>query len=160
MGKQLRRRDVVTWLGVGVVVAPVFTSSTANAAAPDAVAAPGPQTKSTQSLPFRSLEPGMSLYGEWQVEAVHGPIDGAVAVHLRDGAHAFRLNVLKRDDSGVPGVGQSTSLSVYVCNNGGPTAEREGLAARALAAWLEHYERTGLKLPSLVTLQQHSRATL
>lgn len=159
MDKTLRRRDVVTWLGVGVVVAPVLGSSLAIAAEPDLVAAPGPQGKSAEELPFRTLEPGMSLYGLWQVEAVH-PIDGVVAVHLRDGAHAFRLNVLKRDDSGAPGVGQSTSLAVYVCNKGGPTAEREGQAAIALASWLEHYERTGLKLPSLVTLRQHSRASL
>ncbi len=157
MRKQLRRREVVTWLGVGAVAVPVLGSSAVLAAPPDAVAAPGPQGP---ELPFRSLEPGMSLYGVWQVEAVHGPMDGAVAVHLRHGAHAFRLNVLKRDDAGIPGVGQSASLSVYVCNHGGPTAEIEGQGARALAAWLEHYERTGLPLPKLVTLRQHATAQL
>lgn len=166
MNKELRRRDVVTWLGVGVAVAPVLGASTAFAAPPDAVAARGPQLKPGQTpevLPFRSLEPGMSLYGVWEVEDVHGPAMGAVAVHLRDlkePAHRFRLNVLKRDDAGIAGVGQSRSLSVYVCNNGGPTQEREGQAARALAAWLEHYEKTGLPLPSLVTLRQHSTAQL
>ena len=95
----------------------------------------------------------------WEVEQVHS-IEGAVAVHLRDGAHQFRLNVLKRDDAGIPGIGQSRSLSVYVCNNGGQTQEREGQAARALAEWLEHYEATGLPVPKLVTLRQHARAQL
>ena len=166
MRKTLRRRDVVTWLGVGALAVPVLGSSAVLAAPPDEVASPGPQPHagaSSEALPFRSLEPGMSLYGVWEVEAVHGPIAGAVAVHLRDKkelSHRFRLNVLKRDDSGLPGVGQSRSLSVYVCNNGGPTQEREGQAARALAAWLEHYERTGLPVPSLVTLRQHSIAQL
>lgn len=150
----LRRRDVVTWLGVGAVVAPAL-----------AVAAePSVQTVTAgmdpEEMPFKSLEPGMTLYGVWQVEAIHGPFQGGVAVHLRDGAHHFRLNVLKRDDEGIPGVGQSRSLSVYVCNHGGPTAEREGQAARALASWLEHYEATGLRVPSLVTLRQHAAATL
>ena len=151
--KSLRRRDVVTWLSVGAVASPLLHAPTAVAASP----APASGGKSS---PFRSLEPGLSLYGVWQVEAVDGPTQGAVAVHLRDGARVFRLNVLKRDDDGIPGVGQSRSLSVYVCNNGGATQEREGLAARALAAWLDHYERTGLKVPELATLRQHAAAQL
>ena len=60
----------------------------------------------------------------------------------------------------IPGVGQSRSLSVYVCNNGGQTQEREGQAARALGEWLEHYEATGLPVPQLKTLRQHARAQL
>lgn len=155
----LRRRDVVTWLGVGAVAA----GSTALAAAPDAVAGAGQQPlkpgQQPEALPFRSLEPGMTLYGVWAVQEVHAS-HGGVAVHLRDGAQLFRLNVLKRDPDGIPGVGESKSLSVYVCNNGGPTQEREGQAARALASWLEHYEATGLPLPKLVTLRQHASAQL
>ena len=147
----LRRRDVVTWLGVGAIAAP----SLAAAAAPASAATPAPG----EPLPFRSLEPGLTLYGLWEVEAVHA-IGGAVAVHLRDGAHHFRLNVLKRDDEGIPGVAQSRSLSIYVCNQGGPTQEREGQAAHALASWLEHYEATGLPVPKLVTLRQHATAQL
>lgn len=148
----LRRRDVVTWLGLGAVIAPVV----AFAAPPDRVAGTQP---SSEALPFRSLEPGLSLYGVWTVSAVHA-INGAVAVHLRDAEREFRLNVLKRDDTGAAGVGQSRSLAVYVCNNGGPTVEREGQAARALAAWLEHYEATGLPVPKLVTLREHATAQL
>ena len=148
----LRRRDVVTWLGVGAIASPVL------AAAPNAPTPTIPNAPA-EPLPFRSLEPGLSLFGVWEVEAVHS-ILGAVAVHLRDGEHHFRLNVLKRDDAGIPGVGQSRSLSVYVCNRGGPTEAREGQAARALGEWLEHYERTGLPVPSLVTLRQHATAQL
>ncbi|MDP1823181.1 MAG: hypothetical protein Q8L48_08070 [Archangium sp.] len=138
----------MTWLGVGAIAAP-------------ALAAPPPATTQApgEPLPFRSLEPGLTLFGVWEVEAVH-LIQGAVAVHLRDGADHFRLNVLKRDDSGIPGVGQSRSLSIYVCNHGGPTEEREGQAARALGEWLEHYEATGLPVPKLVTLRQHAIAQL
>lgn len=149
----LSRRDVVTWLGVGAVVA-----GPALAASPDVGGSKPSAAPSDQ--PFRSLEPGMSLYGVWQVEAIHGPIKGAVAVHLRNGTQQFRLNVLKRDDDGIAGVGQSRSMAVYVCNNGGPTQENEGKAARALAAWLDHYEQTGLPVPQLVTLRQHSTAQL
>ncbi len=145
---RLHRRDVVTWLGVGAIAAPVL-------AAPPAVVPQAPG----EPLPFRNLEPGFSLFGVWEVEAVHA-IGGAVAVHLRDGEHHFRLNVLKRDDAGVAGVGQSRSLSIYVCNKGGPTLEREGQAARALGEWLEHYEATGLPVPRLVTLRQHATAQL
>lgn len=147
----LRRRDVVTWLGVGAIAAPAL-------AAPPASSTPVAQP-SGEELPFRTLEPGLSLYGVWEVEAVH-LIEGAVAVHLRDGEHHFRLNVLKRDDTGVAGVGQSRSTSIYVCNNGGQTQEREGQAARALGEWLEHYEATGLRMPKLVTLRQHATAQL
>jgi hypothetical protein len=144
------RRDVVTWLGVGAVV----TGANALANAPEVP----PQTPAAPPSPFRTLEPGLSLFGVWTVDAVHGPVDGAVAVHLRDGDHLFRLNVLKRDVAGASGVGESRSLAVYVCNGGGPTMEREGQAARALAAWLDHYEQTGLPVPQLKTLAQHAPA--
>ncbi len=147
----LRRRDVVTWLGVGALAAPALAASPATVA---------PARQVHGDLPFRSLEPGMSLAGVWTIDAIHGPIEGAIAVHLSEGEQRFRLNVLKRDDAGIPGVGQSRSLSVYVCNSGGPTREGEGQAARALAAWLDHYEKTGLPVPTLVTLRQHSTAQL
>jgi hypothetical protein len=143
-GMNVTRRDLLTWLGVG-------------AAATPALAGKGePDPSAPNVSPFRGLEAGLSLYQVWMVEAVYGPTHGAVAVNLRDGEHLFRLNVLKRDPHGVPGVGNSRSLSVYVCNSGGPTAEREGQAARALAAWLEHYEQTGLPVPELQTLAQHA----
>lgn len=141
------RRDLITWLGVG-------------AAATPALAGKGePDPAAPNVTPFRGLEAGMTLFQVWSVEAVYGPTHGAVAVHLRDGAELFRLNVLKRDDAGPQGVGQSKSLAVYVCNHGGPTAEREGQAAKALASWLEHYEATGLPVPQLQTLREHAPAS-
>lgn len=147
----IRRRDVVTLIGAGAVA----VSVPALAEVPVSHAGtPAP----AKSEAFRGLEAGLR-WGPWEVEAVHGPTHGTVAVHLRDGENHFRLNVLKRDDTGVPGVGQSKSLAVYVCNDGGPTVEREGQAAFALAAWLEHYERTGLPLPKLITLREHARDT-
>lgn len=144
------RREVVTWLGVGAVV----VGSEAFARAPAATEA----APSAPRSPFRHLEPGLSLYGVWTVEAVH-EVEGTVAVHLRDGEHAFRVNVMKRDPLGAAGVGESRSLAVYVCNGGGPTMEREGQAARALAAWLDQYEATGLPVPALRTLTEHSAAS-
>jgi hypothetical protein len=107
--------------------------------------------------PFPGLHAGLTLSDRWTVDAVHDPSHGAVAVHLHEGDRTFRLNVLKRDDAGIPGVAQSRSVSVYVCNDGGPTAESEGQAAQALAAWLDQYEANGGHVPSLVTLAEHSR---
>lgn len=144
------RREVVTWLGVGAVVAgSEALAGTPKTRAPSATPEP---------TPFRSLEPGLTLFGVWTVEAVH-QVQGAVAVHLRNGEHTFRLNVLKRDPSGAAGVGESRSLAVYVCNGGGQTMENEGQAARALASWLDHYEATGLPVPNLQTLAEHAAAT-
>ncbi|MFT3713021.1 MAG: hypothetical protein QM817_35660 [Archangium sp.] len=142
------RRDLITWLGLGAAATPAFAGKGE------------PDPSSPNVAPFRGLEAGMSLYGVWKVEAVYGPTHGAIEVQLRDGEHLFRLNVMKRDPNGTPGVGNSQSLSVYVCNNGGLTAEREGQAAKALAAWLEHYVQTGLAVPELQTLQEHAPAQL
>lgn len=155
---KLTRREVVAAIGVGAVT----VSTGALAAAPSTVSTPVETLvdPSRHANPFPGLERGAKLVGVWTVDAVHVPHQGAVAVHLSDGDHLFRLNVLKRDPAGVPGIGESKSLSVYVCNNGGgqrPTAEREGQAARALAAWLDSYEAHGGRLPELSTLRDHAR---
>ncbi|MFO0598951.1 MAG: hypothetical protein U0228_26825 [Myxococcaceae bacterium] len=142
------RRDMITWLGLGAAATPALAGK------------PVPADNAPTVAPFRGLEAGMTLFNVWSVDAVFGPTHGAVAVHLRDGEHAFRLDVLKRDDTGPKGVGQSRTLAVYVCNQGGPTVEREGQAAMALAAWLQHYETTGLPVPSLQTLRERERAQL
>lgn len=147
----LRRRDIVTWMGVGAVVSERAIASTP--------AHPSLYRRNDVG-PFSGLHAGLTLLDRWTIDAVHDPSEGAVAVHLREGEHAFRLNVLKRDDTGTPGVGQSRSLSVYVCNDGGPTAESEAQAAQALAAWLDQYEANGGRLPSLVTLAEHAGASL
>lgn len=144
----VRRRDLVTWMGVGALASKSAVASTPAHPSLYRGHVPGP---------FPGLDAGMTLFDTWTVDAVHDPSHGAVAVHLREGDRTFRLNVLKRDDAGIPGVGQSRSLSVYVCNDGGPTAESEGQAALALAAWLEQYEANGGHVPSLVTLAEHSR---
>jgi hypothetical protein len=142
------RREMMTWLGVGAVATPALAGK----------GEPDPHAPTV--TPFRGLEAGMTLYQVWEVVAVYGPTHGGVAVHLRDGVHDFRLNVLKRDDAGIPGVAQSKSLAVYVCNQGGPTNEREGQAAMAMASWLQHFEETGGRVPELQTLRQHQRAEL
>lgn len=143
-GMNVTRRDLIIGLGIGAAASPAL----AGKGDPDPVA--------PNVTPFRGLEAGMTLFQVWSVEAVYGPTQGAVAVHLRDGENLFRLNVLKRDDTGPRGVGQSKSLAVYVCNDGGPTVEREGQAAMALASWLQHFEETGGLVPQLQTLREHA----
>ena len=51
----LRRRDVVTWLGVGAIAAPSLAAAASAEPAAAATQAPG------EPLPFRSLEPGFFL---------------------------------------------------------------------------------------------------
>lgn len=104
---------------------------------------------------------GATLDGRWKVSEVHhSNADRSVTVQVKDRAREFRLEVLKRDKLGVAGVGESRSLSVYVVNHGNgsvQTDESEGLAARALATWLDDYEKSGKPVPELVTLAAHAK---
>lgn len=144
----ITRREVITWIGVGATALSVRAA--AQTTAPEAA----PEGSGTV---FEGLAAGASLAGRWTVTRVHPEIDGAVPVFLAGQAGDFRLNVMRRDPAGVPGVGNSTSLSVYVCNSGGPTVEDHGLAAMALGAWLETQERAGRRVPKLATMRERSR---
>jgi len=142
-------------MGVGAVV--LGTTALAGSAPENPGQAAPPQPENN---PFPGLVPGAKLAGVWTVTAVHMAQERTVAVHLAEHGHTFRLNVLKRDPLGVPGIGESRSLAVYVCNNGHgqrQTVEIEGQAARALAAWLDAFEAGGGRVPELATLREHAR---
>jgi len=150
----ITRREVITWIGFGASA----LSLRAAAAAPSSPTE-APQWSAAGTV-FQGLAVGNSLAGRWTVTEVHPEIAGAVPVFFSGEGGSFRLNVMRRDVGGVPGVGNSSSLSVYVCNSGGgqtQTVEDHGQAAMALAAWLEAQEQAGLRVPKLATMRERSR---
>lgn len=154
----LTRREIINWIGFGASAVSLRAAAAARVASP-VVSTEVPDWSPAGTV-FEGLAVGASLGGRWTVTELHPEIAGAVPVFLAGEGGSFRLNVMRRDAAGVPGVSNSRSLSVYVCNSGGgqtQTVEDHGQAAMALAAWLEAQEQAGLRVPTLATMRERAR---
>jgi len=92
------------------------------------------------------------------VERVGPLVLGAVPVLLRDAnGQRVQVDVLRRNPSGIQGIGNTPGLSLFLANQGRgdtPTRERHGLAVLALARLLGEREQEVLRLAGLLTLEQ------
>lgn len=107
---------------------------------------------------MRDLGPGTSI-GAWTIVAVHPITHGAIPIVLEgaDGER-FQVDVMARDP-GLPAVGETEHLSVFVANAGDgrqATDERHGLGAMALAAALREREDEAARIPELWTMAERS----
>lgn len=90
---------------------------------------------------FGGLQPGSRL-ARWTVEAIHAIHLGAIPVVLRtETGVRFQVDVVRRDTSAKAprGIAQAGELDFFLSNAGTgrvATAEEQGLATMALAAWV------------------------
>ena len=107
---------------------------------------------------FGPLAAGAQL-DRWTVVEIHDASSGGIPVVMATAAgEKFQVDVLRRDDA-APGVANTRSLSLYLCNKGdGRTAsdEEHGLGAMALAHALAEREAAGAPLPPLLTLAERN----
>jgi hypothetical protein len=108
--------------------------------------------------PELGIEPG-ALFAGSVVTSVEQVSPGTLAVHLRDPAgQRFTVDLLGHDPTS-PGVARAGSVEAYLSNDGDgvlATVEEQGLAAMAIADSLADKERSGVRLPSLLTLRERA----
>jgi hypothetical protein len=124
---------------------------------PTAAAHPLTSTTEVRAF-FGDLWAGARL-DRWTVVAVHDASAGGIPVEMAtaDGTR-FQVDVLRRDDAS-PGVANTKTLSLYLCNRGDgrrASDEEQGLGALALAHALEAREAAGAAPPRLLTLRERN----
>ena len=95
----------------------------------------------------------------WTLVEIHDAASGGVPVVMATaGGERFQVDVLRRDDR-APGVANTRSLALYLCNAGDGRAasdEEHGLGAMALARALDEREAAGAPVPKLLTLAERN----
>ena len=165
----LGRRQVLLSVGatVGVAAAASAASvaSTANAADPA-------RTRSTSGSDQRArvgllLGPALAggALGGWEITSAGSVRFGAVPLEMRTPSGArFNVELLRRDQAGPQGIGESEHFAIFVINRGdGATAtdEVQGRGVLELRRYLAARERemaaAGLALPEVMTLRERDR---
>jgi hypothetical protein len=157
--RQILKVAGVTGAALAAVVGPrVATRRAAPPAKVAATAAPPPSPAQAQE--FLAGLGGKKL-GAYAVQSI-GAIDrGGIPVIMTNASgESFRVDVLRADPFGSPGIGIASTVSVYLRNGGDGrtvTDEDRGLGAMALAKELARRSRKGEKPPAaLLTMSERA----
>lgn len=106
-----------------------------------------------------SLIPHDLELGNWNIEKVHTPRLGAIAVVMQTPAgETFQVDVLARDRN-LAGVADTERFSLFVANSGDgskATEEWQARGAKVLAHHIRRTERNGSPHPQLLSFSQRA----
>jgi hypothetical protein len=124
------------------------------------VRAPQPARPEVAETTFLGDLAGAKL-GAYTVQSVGELERGGIPVTMATASgETFRVDVLRTELLGPPGIGPASTVSTFLCNGGDgntPTDEERGLGAMALAKELARRTRKGEKPPAaLLTMTERA----
>jgi hypothetical protein len=138
----------------------IDTSEVETVTADEAMQRAGEQAAAERELALvESLIPHDLELGKWNIEKVHTPRLGAIAVVMQTPAgETFQVDVLRRDAT-MAGVADTDRFSLFVANSGNgskATEEWQARGAKVLAHHIRRTERNGSPHPELLTFSQRA----